>query len=250
MIIGLKAMNGRHWLAASNILTLPCAMPLAWRDFFALPRFTHSFAHSLLAIPFTLCFIFLLIFSTPATAAQQYEKMSDSVRSSLQQQINDSSPPRLFFDRPAEGRRWLDEMSRRLAKILPQQSVLQEESARRKFLIAVHYEATRAGLDAQLMLAVMHVESAFRKYAISSASARGLMQVMPFWTKEIGDGDVRKLFKLRANLRYGAVILRHYLDKENGDLNRALGRYNGSLGRSTYPNLVHAKLKKYWTWRS
>ncbi|MGI9298788.1 MAG: lytic transglycosylase domain-containing protein, partial [Gammaproteobacteria bacterium] len=120
--------------------------------------------------------------------------------------------------------------------------------ARREFLTAVHYEATRAGIDPQLMLAVMHVESAFRKYAISSAGARGLMQVMPFWTREIGDGDARKLFRLRANLRYGAVILRHYLDRENGDLNRALGRYNGSLGSAKYPNLVHSKLRKYWTW--
>ena len=104
------------------------------------------------------------------------------------------------------------------------------------------------GLDPQLVLAVIHVESAFRKYAISSAGARGLMQVMPFWTKEIGDGEARNLFQLRANLRYGTVILRHYLDKEKGDLNRALGRYNGSLGSSKYPNLVHAKLKKHWLW--
>ena len=74
------------------------------------------------------------------------------------------------------------------------------------------------------------------------------MQVMPFWVREIGDGDERKLFQLRANLRYGAIILRHYLDIENGDLNRALGRYNGSLGKSKYPNLVYAKLRKYWTW--
>lgn len=194
-----------------------------------------------------------------AAAEQQYEKMSDSVRSSLQRQI--TRTPRLFFSDAEIGREWLREMSARLATVLPQKSVLQDNAARREFLIAVHYEATRAGLDPQLMLAVMHVESAFRQYAISSAGfsrcvqncassagARGLMQVMPFWTREIGDGDARKLFQLRANLRYGAVILRHYLDKENGDLNRALGRYNGSLGSAKYPNLVHAKLKKYWTW--
>ena len=197
---------------------------------------------------FFLMLPFLLAAAVAPAAEQQYEKMSDSVRSSLQRQINHSSPPRLFFENPAEGRRWLDEMSRRLAKILPQSSVLQDEEARRDFLTAAHYEASRAGLDPQLMLAVMHVESAFRKYAISSASARGLMQVMPFWTREIGDGDVRKLFQMRANLRYGAVILRHYLDRENGDMNRALARYNGSLGRATYPNLVHAKLRQHWTW--
>ncbi len=200
-------------------------------------------------------YVFACIFAAAAggtafanAAEQQYEEMSDSVRSSLRRQIGRPPPPRLFFANKAEGRKWLREMSARLADVLPQNSVLQNEEARREFLTAVHYEATRAGIDPQLMLAVMHVESAFRKYAISSAGARGLMQVMPFWTREIGDGDARKLFRLRANLRYGAVILRHYLDRENGDLNRALGRYNGSLGSAKYPNLVHSKLRKYWTW--
>ena len=184
-----------------------------------------------------------------ANASQQYERMSDSVRSSLQRMINHSAPPRLFFDNPVIGELWLNDMSARLARILPADSVLQNESVRRQLLTAVHYEATRAGLDAQLILAVMHVESAFRKYAISHADARGLMQVMPFWTKEIGDNDVRKLFQLRANLRYGTVILRHYLDIEKGDVYRALARYNGSLGSSRYPNLVHAKLNRYWAWQ-
>ena len=95
----------------------------------------------------------------------------------------------------------------------------------------MHYEATRAGLDPQLVLGVIHHESGFKKYAVSIADARGYMQVMPFWTKLIG-GAEHNLFHLRTNLRYGCVILRHYLDRENGDLFRALGRYNGSLGRS------------------
>lgn len=184
-----------------------------------------------------------------ASAGQQYEEMSDSVRSSLRQLISqDIAPPILVFPTEAEGQQWLDEMSSRLAKILPSGSVLQDEEVRRDFLTAVHYEATRAGLHPQLVLAVMHVESAFRKYAISTAGARGLMQVMPFWTREIGDSDERKLFQLRANLRYGAVILRHYLDIEKGDLTRALARYNGSLGSAEYPNKVYIKLDKYWQW--
>ena len=190
-----------------------------------------------------------LMLSAAFAGNQQYERMSDSVRSSLQQLISQNiTEPVVYFDTPALGQRWLDDMSGRLAKILPSTSVLQDEAARRQFLTAVHHEATRAGLDPQLMLAVMHVESAFRKYAISSAGARGLMQVMPFWTNEIGDGDARKLFQLRANLRYGAVILRHYLDIENGDLHRALARYNGSLGKAVYPNAVHAKLNRHWRW--
>ena len=193
-----------------------------------------------LALPFFAC------------AGQQYEEMSESVRWSLRQQILSpvlSYPPILVFSTEEEGQRWLDSMSERLAKILPSRSVLQDEEMRRDFLTAVHYEATRAGIDPQLMLAVMHVESAFRKYAISIAGARGLMQVMPFWTKEIGDNDARQLFQLRANLRYGAVILRHYLDIEKGDLTRALARYNGSLGSAKYPNLVYEKLSKHWQWR-
>jgi soluble lytic murein transglycosylase-like protein len=109
--------------------------------------------------------------------------------------------------------------------------------ARNDFLKTVHYEATRAGLDPQLVLGLIQVESRFRKYAVSKASARGYMQVMPFWVKEIGSKD-HNLFHLKTNLRYGCTILRYYLTMENGDLYRALGRYNGSLGQSNYPNQV------------
>lgn len=185
-----------------------------------------------------------------ASAGQQYEEMSDSVRSSLRREINQTAPPRLFFAEDEAGRRWLDAMDLRLSRLLPDDSILQDRLARREFLTGVHHESLRAGLDPQLVLSVIHVESAFRKYAISVAGARGLMQVMPFWTDEIGDGNARNLFQARANLRYGTVILRHYLDIEGGDLNRALGRYNGSLGSSKYPNLVYDKLKKYWTWEA
>ena len=129
-------------------------------------------------------------------------------------------------------------MSKKLERRFP------DRRTREEFLVTVHYEAKRAGLDPQLVLGLIQVESAFRKYAVSSAGARGYMQVMPFWVKQIGHpGD--NLFHLRTNLRFGCVILRHYLDMEKGDLYRALGRYNGSLGRPEYPNMVHAAWKQW-----
>ena len=136
-------------------------------------------------------------------------------------------------------RSWLVDMSRRLA---PKVS---DARSRDEFMTTVHYEAARAGLDPQLVLGVIQHESNFRKYAVSSADARGYMQVMPFWTKLIGASE-HNLFHLRTNLRYGCVILRHYLDTENGDLYRALGRYNGSLGRPEYPNAVLATMNRNW----
>jgi soluble lytic murein transglycosylase-like protein len=112
-------------------------------------------------------------------------------------------------------------------------------------LRTVHYEATRSGIDPQLLLALIQVESNFRKFAVSSAGARGYTQVMPFWIDHIGQkGD--NLFNLRTNLRYGCVILRHYLDIEKDNLWRALGRYNGSLGKPEYPQLVFNALRVHW----
>ena len=134
---------------------------------------------------------------------------------------------------------WLTDMSRRLEKRIP------NRDHRHELLRAVHYEATRAGLDPQLVLGLIQVESGFKKYAVSSAGARGFMQVMPFWIKVIG-GKEDNLFHLRTNLRYGCTILRHYLDIERGDLFRALGRYNGSLGRAEYPNLVRGAWYGQW----
>jgi soluble lytic murein transglycosylase-like protein len=164
---------------------------------------------------------------------QRYEPLSDSVRAALSRSIADKGVPSLRFEDPAHGYRWLLEMSGRLAKRIP------DEKFRVELLKTVHYEATRAGIDPQLMLGLIWVESGFKKYAVSTAGARGLMQVMPFWRDLIGTAD-DNLFHLRTNLRYGAVILRHYLDIEKGDLYRALGRYNGSLGRAEYPNMVLA----------
>ncbi|HLB15630.1 MAG TPA: transglycosylase SLT domain-containing protein [Burkholderiales bacterium] len=165
--------------------------------------------------------------------AQQYEPLSASVQAALSRAISDKGVPQLKFADPGDGYRWLLAMSDRLAKRIP------DEKARVEFLKTVHYEATRAGLDPQLVLGVVHVESGFKKYAVSKAGARGLMQVMPFWVELIGRKD-DNLFHLRTNIRYGCVILRHYLDLEKGNLYRALGRYNGSLGQPDYPNLVLA----------
>lgn len=120
-----------------------------------------------------------------------------------------------------------------------------ETEERKAFLMTVHYEATRAGLDPELVLSIIQVESNFRKYAVSSAGARGYMQVMPFWVDLIGNPE-HNLFHLRVNLRYGCTILRHYLDLEQGDYFRALGRYNGSLGKAGYPNLVFDTWRRHW----
>lgn len=186
-------------------------------------------------------FLALLLFASGAQAgAQREESLSASVRAVLQHSVSDLAAPRLAFANKSDAEAWLNEMSRRLQKRMP------DEEARIDFLSTVHYEATRAGLDPQLVLGLIEVESGFKKYAVSNVGARGYMQVMPFWVKYIGTGD-HNLFHLRTNLRYGCTILRHYVDIEKGDLYRALGRYNGSLGRPEYPNLVRAAWHNHWT---
>lgn len=181
-----------------------------------------------------------LCFAVSAQAgAQKEERLSASVRSMMQRAVSDQAAPKLAFSSHQEAQLWLDDMSQRLAKRMP------DANDRFDFLSTVHYEATRAGLDPHLVLGLIEVESGFRKYAISKSGARGYMQVMPFWTKAIGSKD-QDLFHLRTNLRYGCTILRYYLDQEKGDLYRALGRYNGSLGQPEYPNLVKAAWNKHW----
>ncbi len=171
--------------------------------------------------------------------AQMYEPLADSVRSILSSAVRERSAPVLQFRNAEHAHRWLHEMSNRLAKRVA------DRAARVQLLKTVHYEATRAGLDPQLVLAVIEVESGFRKYAVSRAGARGYMQVMPFWTEQIGrSGD--NLFHAWTNLRYGCVILRHYLDLERGDHYRALGRYNGSLGVLVYSDRVMTAWKERW----
>lgn len=180
--------------------------------------------------------------AAPALAGnQQYEPLADSVRAALHAAVSDQAPLDPSFQRSPERARWLAEMSQRLTKRIP------DEFTRSELLRAVHYEATRAGLDPQLVLGLIQVESGFKKYALSTAGARGYMQVMPFWVKLIGGQDMN-LFHMRTNLRFGCTILRHYLDIEKGDLFRALGRYNGSLGRAEYPNLVRSAWERNWSY--
>jgi len=169
--------------------------------------------------------------------AQVEEALAPSVASGLSRAVADNPVPRHYLEQ-ADVRAWVAQMSPKLAARFP------DDAARAEFLATVHYEATRAGLEPQLVLGVIHHESNFRKYAISLADARGYMQVMPFWVRLIGTPD-QNLFQLRTNLRYGCTILRHYLDVENGDLYRALGRYNGSLGQPDYPTAVMAAMKRY-----
>jgi soluble lytic murein transglycosylase-like protein len=181
-----------------------------------------------------------VLFAGAATAGEQrYEPLSASVRAALHRSVADQASPRHAFFARDEGAAWLEEMSKRLEKRMP------DPTARERFLTTVHYEATRAGLDPHLVLAIIDVESRFRKYALSKAGARGYMQVMPFWVDLIGQ-EQQNLFSLRTNLRYGCTILRHYMDIEGGDLFRALGRYNGSLGKARYPNAVRQAWRERW----
>jgi soluble lytic murein transglycosylase-like protein len=192
---------------------------------------------------FARCIALLALAWLPAGALhagpQMYEPLSASARHSLQRAVSDLAVEGSSFESDEAARRWLHAMAPKLRGRIP------ETNARIEFLRTVHYEATRAGLDPQLVLAVIQVESNFRKYAVSTAGARGFMQVMPFWVDVIGTKD-HNLFHLRTNLRYGCLILRHYLDIERGNLTRALGRYNGSLGQPTYPRLVQAAWKNGW----
>lgn len=174
--------------------------------------------------------------------AQVQEPLADAIRSALAAAVARSAPPRPSFDSLEERLdylSWLGEISNRLKRRKA------EHVARVEFLETVWYESKRAGLEPALVLAIVQVESAFRKYAISVAGARGYMQVMPFWARSIGDGDVGHLFHMQTNLRFGCVILRHYLDLEKGDLYMALGRYNGSRGKAEYPEAV-LRARKTW----
>jgi len=184
------------------------------------------------------------LLSGPAAMAgnQKEEALADGVRLALANAIKDTRPPEpVFRDETARIRyqMWLTEMSARLKRKLP------DQQSRMEFLQAAWYEASRAGLDPGLVLGLIQVESAYRKYAVSMVGARGYMQVMPFWTGVIGDSDRSKLFHMQTNLRYGCSILRMYIDMERGDLYLALGRYNGSRGKPQYPNAVLAAWKKW-----
>ncbi len=185
----------------------------------------------------------LLLVHEPSCAGSQMEEpLADAVRTALSSAILNHAPPvPEFSDTESRLRylRWLGSASESLKRQKPDWNV------RKEFLQTLWYESRRAGLDPALVLGLVQVESNFRKFAVSSAGARGYMQVMPFWTRVLGDGDSGKLFHMQTNLRFGCVILRHYLDRENGDLFLALGRYNGSRGKSPYPNAVLGAKKKW-----
>ena len=174
--------------------------------------------------------------------AQIEEPLADSVRSALSADIADDAPPRPSFvdiEERLAYLRWLGAVSDRLKKRKS------DSRTRIEFLETLWYEATRARLEPSLVLGLIQVESGFRKYAISVVGARGYMQIMPFWARTIGDGDPAKLFHMQTNLRFGCVILRHYLDRERGELFMALGRYNGSRGKPEYPNAVLASRRQW-----
>ena len=180
----------------------------------------------------------LALLAPPAQAGGQIEEyLVDSVRTALSAAVQSAPPPSMEFS-TTEARlaylRWLGAMSERL------KSSKTDVRSRQEFLQTVWYESKRAGLDPSLVLGLIQVESNFRKFAISAVGARGYMQVMPFWARQIGDGDLSKLFHMQTNLRFGCVILRHYLDVERGSLFLSLGRYNGSRGQAAYPNAVLA----------
>ncbi len=184
----------------------------------------------------------LAIAMNAMAGAQVEEALSDSVKAIMQKSVSDTAVPNKIFTNDLQGRIWLADMSDRLKNFMPQQAY------REDFLRSVYYEASRAGLDVQLVLGLIQVESGFKKYAISTSGARGYMQVMPFWVNDIGAPD-QNLFHLRTNLRYGCTILRYYLDIEHGDLFRALGRYNGSLGQPEYPNMVLSAWRGKWSYK-
>jgi soluble lytic murein transglycosylase-like protein len=182
---------------------------------------------------------FAALVSAPAAhaGAQRHEPLSAAIRATLAQAVSERSIPGL---EDAETRAWIRAMHDRVLERV------HDERTTRELLVIVRYEALRAGLDPRLVLAVIDVESRFRKYAVSAAGARGYMQVMPFWVDEIGLPG-QNLFHPRINLRYGCVILRHYLRIEDGNLVNALGRYNGTLGRSGYPRRVLRAWRERWS---
>jgi len=179
--------------------------------------------------------VFIITICSSTAFADRRQPIDGELRKVLIEAANSSDS---FTDR-FEAEVWLSDMSGRLERYIP------DADQRIHFLKNVHFEAKRVDLPPELVLSVIHVESLFNRWAISSVGAQGLMQVMPFWLKEIGrEGD--SLFDIKTNLRFGCTILRHYLDKEKGNLTRARARYNGSLGRFKYPNKVLERLQKRW----
>lgn len=181
-------------------------------------------------------FILLILVSITALSSAAASTEPDP---RLRQLLEDAIQADFGFEDRFVAEVWLLDMSNRLKK------TVKDAETRIDILTQVHYEAARVNVAPELVLAIIEVESAFDEFAISVAGARGLMQVMPFWLDEIGISD-KNLFKIRTNLRMGCTILRYYLDMESGNLTRALARYNGSLGKFTYPNKVLKALNTRW----
>lgn len=193
-----------------------------------------------LVCAFVLFFANTLYSPSASAGAQVYEELSLATQNQLSELVSDTPHQISSFKNEEEKKLWLD---RQVKNVSP---FIKDEDYARILLETVHYEAIRAGLEPELMLGLMTVESGFKKYAISSAGARGYTQVMPFWLNLLGKDSNHNLFHLRTSIRYGCVILRHYLDVEQGNMTRALARYNGSLGRLEYPNAVFASSQRFY----
>ena len=190
-----------------------------------------------------------------AFAGQQREEhLADSVRTAMGTAVTGLTPPQPFLATPADKQvyaQWLQRnlqtLNARLRQIHGNEGLpeLATPELQTMFLQTVWYESSRAALDPSLVLGLMEVESGFRKYAVSGAGAMGVMQVMPFWPRLLTQGDATALFQWQANMRFGCVILRHYLKIENGDVFMALGRYNGVRGQRAYPNAVMAAQQRW-----
>lgn len=176
-----------------------------------------------------------LALAASANAADSHRKVDPALREALTQAVGHADS----FENRFQAEVWLLDMSTRLESRMP------DTQKRLRLLRTVHREATRANLNPELVLALIQVESGFKQYAISWAGARGLMQIMPFWKKEIGRPE-DNLFRVQTNLRYGCTILRHYMDMADGDVSEALARYNGSDGKYWYPSRVHTALSERW----
>ncbi|HLX54891.1 MAG TPA: transglycosylase SLT domain-containing protein [Aquella sp.] len=174
-------------------------------------------------------------------ATQVMEALANNVQTSLHDQVLNPIRPHLVFNNKDKADAWLKDMSNRLGKWLKD-----DEYLKTGYLTIIQYEAARANLDPQVVLSLITVESRFNNFAVSSAGAIGLMQIMPFWQLQIGTPE-HNLFDVQTNLRYGCTILRYYLQREDGDLDRALARYNGSIGKTWYPELVKQAYNSYWT---
>lgn len=183
-----------------------------------------------------------LIVQPAQAGAQVEERLSHAVRTALSAAVANAAPPDPVLVTTTDQQAyadWLGNTSHLLVRFK------RHPTERQEFLQTLWYEARRAGLSLSLVLGLIQVESAFRKHAVSSAGALGYMQVMPFWVRSIGDGEASRLFHMQTNLRFGCVILRHYLDREGGDLFMGLGRYNGSRGQAVYPDAVRLAQRRW-----